>query len=64
MSILKTTLLAAVAAVAFASPSLAQNFQGFGAPSWVTESNQSYVTQDKPVMLKSHKATKHHAAEK
>ena len=52
MTAFRIVLLAAAAA-AFASPSLAQNFQGFGAPSWVTE--QSQVQQNRPVMLKSQK---------
>ena len=41
-----------VATVALASPVLAQNFQGFGAPSWVSQQDQQ--TQSKPVKLKTH----------
>jgi hypothetical protein len=57
MTTLKTLLLAAIAAAAFATPSLAQNFQGFGVPGYVTEGSRT--TQDRPVMLKTHKV-KHH----
>ena len=53
MTAFKTVLLAAVATAALASPSLAQNFQGFGAPSWVTESSQT--EENRPVALKSQK---------
>jgi hypothetical protein len=53
MTAFKTVLLAAVATAALANPSLAQNFQGFGAPSWVTESYQTQ--QNRPVVLKSQK---------
>jgi len=54
MSTLKVAILAAVATVALASPVLAQNFQGFGAPSYVTQDNTQ--TQSKPVKLKTHQA--------
>jgi hypothetical protein len=61
MTTLKATLLAAIAMLAFASPSFAQNFHGFGAPSSVTE-NGTAATQTKPVMLKAQKhATAKHA---
>lgn len=57
MSTLTTALLATLAALAFATPILAQNFNGFGVPSYVTD-GASQATQHKPVMLKAHKATK------
>lgn len=52
MNAVKATILAAVATVALASPVLAQNFQGFGAPSWVSQ-QQDQQTQSKPVKLKT-----------
>jgi hypothetical protein len=55
MSALKATILAAVATAALASPVLAQNFQGFGAPSSVTEGT-GQTQQSKPVKLKTHQA--------
>lgn len=63
MSALKIVLMATVVALAFATPSLAQNFNGFGVPSYVTE-GASQTTQSKPVVLKAHKATKRHATAK
>jgi hypothetical protein len=63
MSRIKSLLLAAIAVAACTTPSLAQNFQGFGAPSYVTKGTPQ-STQDKPVMLKAHKAAKHHAQAK
>ncbi len=56
MTKLKVTILAAVATIAFAGPSLAQNFQGFGAPSYVTQQHDQAHTQSKPVKLKTHQA--------
>jgi len=55
MSTLKVTILAAVATVALATPVLAQNFQGFGAPSYVTQQDNAQ-THSKPVKLKTHQA--------
>jgi hypothetical protein len=61
---IKSLFLAAIAAAAFTTPSVAQNFQGMGAPSYVTEGN-TQSTQNKPVMLKTHKVAKpHRRAEK
>jgi hypothetical protein len=52
MSALKATILAAVATVALASPALAQNFQGFGAPSSAMQQDNA-PTQSKAVKLKT-----------
>ncbi len=57
MSTLKVALLAAVSSFALASPTLAQNFQGFGVPSYVTQGNAP--SQNAPVVLKTHKSVKH-----
>ena len=58
MSPLKIAFLAAVAAAAFATPSLAQNFNGFG-PSYQTQENTSQfnapAVQNKQVALKGSK---------
>ena len=54
MSTLKVTILAAVTTLALASPVLAQNFQGFGAPSYATQDNAP--TQSQAVKLKTNQA--------
>ena len=57
MTTVKATILAAVAAVAavaLASPVLAQNFHGFGTSSYAAPQDQQ--TQSKPVKLKTHQA--------
>ena len=53
MTTLKVTILATVATVALAGPSLAQNFQGFGAPASATAQQDQQQTQSKPVKLKN-----------
>lgn len=53
MSTIKVTILAAAATLALASPVLAQNFQGFGAPSWVTQGQDEAPAQSKAVKLKT-----------
>ena len=55
MSALKAIILAAVATAALAAPALAQNFQGFGAPSYATQ-DSGRTQQSKPVKLKTHQA--------
>ena len=55
---IQTAVLAAAATLAFASPSLAQNFQGFGAPSWVTQDQAPTPTQQQPVHLKTKRHVK------
>jgi hypothetical protein len=59
MTKLKIALVAAAGVAAFASPSFAQNFQGFGAPSSVTDAQQSAAQTQKPVSLKTEKPAKH-----
>jgi len=54
----KAVLLAAAATVAFASPGLAQNFQGFGAPSWIMQDETPAPTYQKPVHLKTKRHVK------
>ena len=62
MTALKTTLVAA-AAVAFTTPSFAQNFQGFGAPNYVIQQyEQAPAQQQKPVVLRTYKTAKHKSA--
>jgi len=58
MTKLKIAIVAAAATVAFAAPSFAQNFQGFGAPSYITDAQTAPQTQ-KPVAMKTQKHTKH-----
>jgi len=55
MTTLKTTILAAVAVLALAGPSLAQNFQGFGAPASATAQQDNAPTQSKAVKLKTNR---------
>lgn len=56
MSRLKVAILAAVATIALTAPSLAQNFQGFGAPSSATQQQDNAPTQSKAVKLKTNQA--------
>lgn len=56
MTKLKVMIVAAVATVAFAGPSLAQNFQGFGAPSSGYTQQDQAPTQSKPVKLRTNQA--------
>jgi len=49
---IKVAALAAVTTLALATPSLAQNFQGFGASSQVVQGNASTPTQHQAVALK------------
>ena len=56
MTKLKVIIVAAAVTVAFAGPSLAQNFQGFGAPSSATQQQDQAPTQSKPVKLKTNHA--------
>jgi hypothetical protein len=58
MSKIKLAVLAAAATFAVATPSIAQNFQGFGAPSYITE-GQAPAQSQKPVALKSARHAKH-----
>jgi|SoiMetStandDraft_5_1073268.scaffolds.fasta_scaffold382300_1 hypothetical protein len=51
MSKLHIALLGTAAVLAFATPTYAQNFNGFGAPNNVIEGYQA-PTQQKPVVLK------------
>jgi hypothetical protein len=51
MSKLNIALLGTAAVLAFATPTYAQNFNGFGAPNNVIEGYQA-PTQQKPVVLK------------
>ena len=56
MSKLKVIVLATAATIAFATPSLAQNFQGFGAPSWATQQQDdaaAAAAHSKAVKLKT-----------
>jgi hypothetical protein len=53
MTKLKVIILAAVATIALATPSLAQNFQGFGAPSSATQQQDNAPAQSKAVKLKT-----------
>jgi hypothetical protein len=55
MTTLKTTILAAVAVLALAGPSLAQNFQGFGASASATAQQDNAPTQSKAVKLKTNR---------
>ncbi|MBV8840505.1 MAG: hypothetical protein JO000_28535 [Alphaproteobacteria bacterium] len=55
---IKAAVLAAAATFAFASPSLAQNFQGFGAPSWIMQDEVPAPTQQKLVHLKAKRHVK------
>jgi len=59
MSKITLAVLAAAATFAAATPSFAQNFQGFGAPSYITEGRAAAQTQNKPVSLKATKHAKH-----
>lgn len=60
MTKITLALVGVTAALAFATPSYAQNFQGFGAPNYLIEGNTwAAPAQQKPVMLKSHKVVKH-----
>ena len=56
MTKLKVTVLAAAAIIALAGTSLAQNFQGFGAPSSATQQQDNAPTQSKAVKLKTNQA--------
>jgi hypothetical protein len=56
---IKVAALAAVTTLAFATPSLAQNFQGFGASSEMIQRYESGQAQNKPVALKAHKRVTH-----
>ena len=58
MSKITLAVLAAAATFAVATPSFAQNFQGFGAPSTITE-GQAPAQSQKPAALKSAKHAKH-----
>jgi hypothetical protein len=55
---IKVAVLAAAATFALAAPSFAQNFQGFGAPSEVTQGYGWGQAQNKPVALKTKKRVK------
>lgn len=55
---INVAVLAAAAMLAFASPSLAQNFQGFGAPSWIIQDQTPAPTWQKPVHLKAKRHVK------
>jgi len=59
MSKITLAVLAAAATFAAATPSFAQNFQGFGAPSYITEGQAPAQSQNKPVALKPAKHGKH-----
>jgi hypothetical protein len=59
MSRIKVAVLAAAATLAVATPTLAQNFQGFGAPSSITEGQAAAQTKNKPVALKTTRHAKH-----
>lgn len=52
MNTLKVALSAAVASLALAGPSLAQNFQGFGVPNYATQ-NTYAPAQDRQVSLQN-----------
>ena len=58
MTKLKIAIVAAAATVAFAAPSFAQNFQGFGLPSVIADGQTAPQTQ-KPVAMKTQKHVKH-----
>ena len=59
MSKITLAALAVAATFVVATPGYAQNFQGFGAPSTITEGQAPAQSQNKPVALKPAKHGKH-----